>query len=230
MKSPARIIFEKEIDRLMKSDGFDTKTIASVRQYYKKVSDNMGYAVSFGIASYLCPGHLKVGPGLSICFDNVSKLLYQLEERQRYHKYYLLPTVWTQLYEYLPGNRFFEYDLDQSNPNAIPATCRQIKSDIHNYGSIFFNEYKEWSNVVSSFEQGIILYDSVRDTTLPVMYYLMGNKQKGLDYIKSRLEEPLTSPDSVRMNRKAYSDINSDIFLKNYYALPEIPDPGLAFK
>ena len=188
------------------------------------------YAVSFGTTSYLYPGHLKVSPGLSICFDNVSKLLYQLEERQRYHKYYLLPTVWTQLYEYLPGNRFFEYDLDQSNPDAIPATCRQIMSDIQNYGSVFFNEYKDWSNVVSSFEQRTILTNSVRDTTLPIMYYLMGNKQKGLNYIKSRLEEPLTSPDSVRIKRKAYSDVDSDIFLKNYYALPETPDPELAVR
>ena len=97
-------------------------------------------------------------------------------------------------------------------------------NDIHQYGSVFFDRYQDWDNVVYSFEKEKGYTDYERDTILPIMYYLMGNKQKGLDYIKRRLEEPLTSTDSVRIKRKAYTYTNGDVFLKNYYALPEIPD------
>ena len=223
MKSPARIIFEKEIKDLLNADGYVTIKWSGTDYYDKRINDNVVLEISMGITSYARPGHLQIGPGLSVCFDNVSKLNYQLKELHRYNKYCLNPTISTQLYMLLPGAEFFEYDLDQSNLEAIPLTCRQIMNDIHQYGSVFFDRYQDWDNVVYSFEKEKGHTDYERDTTLPIMYYLMGNKQKGLDYIKRRLEEPLTSPDSVRIKRKAYTDINDDLFLKNYYALPEIP-------
>lgn len=226
MKSPARIIFEKEIDQLIKGKGFNIEMISSVRQYFKRVSDNIGLSIGFGFTSYMYPGHIGVSSSLGICFDNISRLNYQLNELHRYTKYCLHPTISHELYMLLPGAEFFEYDLDQSNLEAIPLTCRQIMNDIHQYGSVFFDRYQDWDNVVYSFEKEKGYTDYERDTILPIMYYLMGNKQKGLDYIKRRLEEPLTSPDSVRIKRKAYTYINGDVFLKNYYALPEIPDQG----
>lgn len=227
MKSQARVVFEKEIDSLLIADSYIKKKWSNVVYYEKRIRDNVALEILLGISSYSKPGHLLISPSLSVCFDSVSRLLYRLKELHRYHKYCLSPTIITQLYEYLPGDRFFEYDLNQSDLEAIPLTCQQIVDDIHQYGSVFFDKYQDWNNVVYSFENEKGHTALERDTILPIMYYLMGNKQKGLDYIKRRLEDPLTSPDSVRIKRKAYSEIDCDVFLKNYYELPEIPDPEL---
>jgi len=65
----------------------------------------------------------------------------------------------------------------------------ELKDVIKTYGLPFIEKYQNPDELLKCIEEAKYILSENRDYDLPIMYYLNGNKQKGIHFIEERIEK-----------------------------------------
>ena len=116
------------------------------------------------------------------------------------------------LNDLIPSSSLTSLQLMISNDEEISHAVRTIETYIENYIDPFFYNNDDWDSYKELvFNYKISSWDFDRKMIIPVIYYLDGHNEKGLEYIDRKIKANLDHPE------KAYGDnILDKTFLENY--------------
>lgn len=163
--------------------------------------------ISFNIAHYGVKGHSFVAPRMGILYEMVETLLFQVSDLGCY-RCPNFPTISEHVGYILPCNCWMEWDLFAEDSD-FNSKVIDLQDKIQLGTEIFKSRFSDLSSVISYVET--LPYGSAFQELLirlPIMYYIVGEKDKGIRFITSVCRE---HPENV---------IFSAVFMTNYNALP----------
>jgi hypothetical protein len=183
-------VVQKELDQRLKNSGFKKKQF----NYYKQWDENRYLTVSFGISSFLLPGHRLVSPNIGICYVDVNRLNEQLSGREITNNIY--PTISKGLGYIMPVNSFKEWDFVENQDNT--GTYDDMFNAITTYGFAYITEKDRHSRIVDSFKNR----EKAPHQILSISYFLNGEKEKGLQIFNEFLERMSRRPTDKEIRRR----------------------------
>lgn len=172
---------EKGISGICNTLGFKKKKY----NYFKPISDNVFATLGFGLAKHTDKGHIYVNVIIGVSHKDVEELLTKLTG---YNSLAIMqPTIGSQIGYLMPGNSFKEWDFAENADYSY--LYEDILKNIQTYGFAYQEKMKDFDNLLDAFERrtpGIL--NQARDRCLPILYYLKGDKQKGLQAIEDAKE------------------------------------------
>lgn len=156
------------------------------KQYYfiKPYTDNMIATLNFGMATQKTPRHVYVNVTVGISHKEIEVLYAKLTKK---NNGLIQSTISLQIGYLMPGNSFKEWDFVESEDNT--NTFEDLLKSIQTYGFEYFEKMKDYNNLLEAFEiRSPGLSNQVRDRYLPILYNIMGEKHKGLQFIEEAIE------------------------------------------
>jgi hypothetical protein len=99
-----------------------------------------------------------------------------------------------------PGNSFKEWIFEENVDNS--HVFADMLSYIKMYGFEYFEQMASLNNALEAFIKGNHTNSrEVRDRNVPILYYLIGDKRKGLEFIEAALERQKTPLSEAQMAR-----------------------------
>jgi len=155
------------------------------RYYYiKKIDDNVLATLHFGYVRFAKKDHIYVDVTVGVSYKDIESLYIRLLEVE---KNIFRSTIGTQIGYLMPENRYKEWDFVENSDNT--HQYEDILKNIKEYGFPYQKRMSDFNNLLQAFEKrepGIL--NIARDKYLPIMYYLKGEKQKGVEFIKKAIE------------------------------------------
>jgi hypothetical protein len=187
--------FVKTIVLPLKNLEFDKKKYLFV----KRLNDNIFGTLGFVIATHQKAGSLLVNPVLGIFNKSIEDLYSRLTGNQTINTYQ--PTISSPIGYLFPSTQYKEWEYnDDIDTNLIN---QDLLSSIVQYGIPFFEKYKQDGELLKCLEEGKYILNYVRDYKLPILYYLLGDKNKGLEVITeslNRFKKPFIKEDLIKLS------------------------------
>lgn len=163
------------------------------KQYYfiKPIDNNVMATLHFGITTQSIKMHIYVNLTIGVSHRKIEELYAKLTGNDNG---LIQSTIGLQIGYLMPGNSFKEWEFTENRDNA--PIYEDMLKQIQMYGLPFQEKMKDFNNLFEAIdkrEPGIL--NQARDRYLPILYYLKGDKQKGLETIEaaiSRQQTPLT--------------------------------------
>ena len=174
-------ISRKNLTReLCKNLGYHTRFGCCI----KTISQDIYATMAFNIAHYGVKGHSFVAPRIGVLHDGVEALLYKVSNIECYRRP-SFPTISEHIGYILPSNTWVEWDLDEGG-NDLLDVIKDMQDKIMQCAEIFNTKYASLENIIS-YTEGLPYGSAYQELMirLPIMYYLVGEKQKGLTYIET---------------------------------------------
>ena len=173
---------EKKLKERMIKLGFKKKG----EVFFKPINDNLYATVSFGSHSHMIVGHFHVDPHIGICNLRVNQLSLSLKGIEMTP---LFPTTSTNLEMILKCDSRYVFVKDDDNVEMMDV----LISDIQKGGEMFWTKMSDLDNL---FE-----YCKMHFQLAPVLYYLRGEKEKGLQFMEGyvqRMSVPETDEEIIK--------------------------------
>lgn len=138
---------------------------------------------------------------------DVSKMINDLVEYSRS----FLFEGWQGISDIIPDGKYKDYEWKISSQADIDVLVQRVLQLATQIILPFFEENCCKSMYRYNIMSGRFADNSQKDRIIPILYYLDGDKQRGINYVESRIRN---NPD------KAYCDLIDKVFLDNYYKLP----------
>lgn len=179
-------------------------------EYYKRLTNDGLFATVCNLTSRDYTGGININMHVGVAHDKSEALLYELTNESRVRPYkHKLPTA-TQYGIWDLDRRLSINDAEQSlktTSDVVPSVNRMI-CYVNTIAEPFFSKFISLDYYLEYRKKVGILAE--RDHVVPIIYYHLGRKQEALEYIESRLNDPI---------RKGYTDTCDLVFLKNFYSL-----------
>lgn len=202
MINEAKKSIERSISEGIKGLGFKKKKYF----YYKLIRPNI-YA-TIGVSSFSAL-HVKCRAysiQIGILYEDVEKIAYELTGINELAM--MRPTMSMDIGYLMPENRFkeWEFSYEFSNEQEFSEMFKAIET----YGNAYWEKYSNFDNFFHAFyirERGI--QNDTRDRYLPILYYIRGEKDKGLEVIEEAIarKQKKQTDEEIRkesMNQDAY--------------------------
>ena len=203
--------FEKDLNTALVENGYKKSSIQSIPFHIYRINDKISKTVSMSYTSYLSVGHLLIDAFIGVSLHQIDEMKYNLLEGYSRYRYKPSETIWVPIYNYIPGGHMHYWDM--SDISQSKNIVNDIICKIDKYGGAFFEPFGD-GNLETIAEYLINEPKSCgwgnRDYIIPIVFYLLGEKQKGWKYIENRID----------VYPKAYCEILDRVYLKNYLALP----------
>lgn len=177
--------------------------------YIKPISSNIYSTISFNIASYQIKGHRLVAPRIGVVYEDVEKKLRDISKYEWLDGY--SNTVDEHIGYIMPVHDWTEWDLIEPGTNS-EVVISDLKDSLQEYGDIYCRRYSNIYDVIEMIEgKPLAPAWSYLFARLPIMYYLVGRKRRGVEFIN-------------RVFKKEYSEVNiifTDEYISNYMSLPD---------
>lgn len=186
--------FEKIITEKIKPLSFSKKKYV----YIKEVDEQTIGTIGFGIASNRVPGSLFINPVVGIFNKQVEEIYCQLTgyDSIKTHQ----ATVGTNVGFLIPPENYYkEWELSDS---CIDNVTADIIEKIVTYGLPFIEKYRNPNELLKCLEERRYILEITRIYKLPIMYYLLGYKDKALEYV-----------DTVSNNFKDKNNVDAERYL-----------------
>lgn len=195
------LMFQKDIQKglveVCQDMGFGKTKYYFVKNKDGEVIDTL----HFGMVTQSLRGHIIVNVTVGASHRKVEELYAKLTGNKNL---ILKTTIGSQLGYLMPENDFKEWDFieGQDNSNVFNNLSYCIKT----YGFPYQETMSDFNNLFKAFEKrepGILHF--TRDRYLPILYYLKGEKQKGLQFIEEAIERqktPFDEKDILKFNAK----------------------------
>jgi hypothetical protein len=187
--------FKKEVETNLRTIcmqiGFKKKDYI----FFKPINENAIAQLGFGFATHQYKGHILVNIFVRVFYKDVEELHSKLME------YSTNGTTGMQIGYLMPENTFKEWDFVENSDNTF--LYNDIKKTIEIYAFAYFEERKD----VDVFFQ--LLKERNRhvlggiDVYLPILYYLKGDKQRGLKVIEEAIERMSKRPTDEEIRAKS---------------------------
>ena len=151
--------------------------------FIKPYTENVIAVLGFGIYTHQMPGHVFVGPFVAVTYKDVEELFCKLcgIDNPVFDFTFL-----KQIGYVMPEDSFKEWDMVEGSDNT--GVFEDLFKHIKTYGFEYFEKMKDFNNLFQTFEIRGSVVDVSRDRRLPILYYLKGEKEKGLKFIEDALE------------------------------------------
>ena len=164
--------------------------------YIKPITENIYGTLGFSpyISSYT--KQILSNTVIGVRIESVEVLLHRLcfDEREKFLSY----TLGMNIGYLMPQRKYYEWDF--SNEKQIDSQIESWSNALQEYGYNYYKEMGNFDKVFDIFNNDKNITNSQKETYIPVLYYLMGEKEKGLKYIEETI--------------KKYNHITRDKFLK----------------
>lgn len=175
-------MLKKEIENIIKTNCYELSFKKKKYIYYQDLNDNTIGTLAFGIARYGVPHSLFVNVNIGFIYKDINKILIELLGTGYDLLKKGIAMGGISLGYLMPEDKFKEWQFientDHSNninemfeaikEYALPCHCRFANIDN-------FEEALTYRKLVSTITEYI----------MPIIYYLQGNPQMGIDYINS---------------------------------------------
>jgi len=171
--------------------------------FYKPMNELVYATLGFPLAKHVAKGHIYVNVVVGVLHKNVENLYYKLTGYNRLD--IMQPTIGNTIDDLIPENSYKEWDFIEGEDNS--HLYDDILSCIQTYGFPYQEKMKDFDNLLEAFEKrapGILNW--ARDRYLPILYYLKGDKQKGLKFIEEAIErqkQPISETELERLKKLA---------------------------
>lgn len=177
--------------------------------YIKQYSANVISTVSFMIASYQTKGHRLIAPLLGVIYEDVEKLVREIAP-SRFKEVGYENTISEHIGYVMPIHDWKEWDFVEPGTNS-DILINDLKNSIKEYTDTFSKRY-------SNIQDAIALADRKSWNPcnyslfkrLPIMYYILGYKQMGIDFINKTLSKDYCEADRLF----------TEEYISNYMNLP----------
>lgn len=175
--------------------------------YIKPISPGISSTICFNIVSRQNIGHCLIGPRIGLIFEDVEKLLRDVTQAEWLKC--RTNTISEHIGYLMPQNHWTEWDFveHESTPECV---IEDFSNALSLYSNAFFNEYPSKEKLISYIE-GLSWGSAYFDLflRLPILFYCVGRKQDGLDYMTNALSKH----DDSRT-------LFTDMYFSNYSKLP----------
>ena len=180
---------KNNIDNLLKSYlsnfGFKQKGY----DFVKPISDNIIHTIGFGKSVYAVKGHTLINPFIGVGYRDINKLYADLCDV----KFCECPTLWQGLGYLMPENDYKEWDFINDGNND--EVLSDMFTNLFHYGEQYWirlSDFDELFNAVYIREKGLL--NDRRERLLPILYYMKGEKEKGIKFIQETIERRSIRP------------------------------------
>ena len=179
-------------------------------EYFKRLTDSGLFATVINHTSRDYTGGINVDMSVGVAYDKAEKLLYELIKELYVIPYtHKWPTT-TQCGIYCLSADKSGLDCQQSlktEKDVVPSVDSMINL-VETVAEPFFSKFQTLDYYVEYLKTTAGIE---RDRIVPVVYYLMGQRDEAENYIQSRLNDT---------KHRGYIDIGDSVFLKNFHSLP----------
>ena len=177
--------FKKEVEKglatISKEVGFKKKKY----NFYKPINELVYATLGFGMATHKDKGHIYVNVTIGVSHKDVEELR---AKATGYNSLDIMqPTIGIQIGYLMQDNSFKEWDFVENADNS--SLYEDILKNIQTYGFAYQEKMKDFDNLLEAFEKRVPgVLNQGRDRYLPILYYLKGDKQRGLKAIEEAIE------------------------------------------
>jgi len=172
--------FEKRIAELMKSISYKKRKYSFIKQ----IDENIFGIIGFGSVSYQIRGTVFVHPTVGIYNKAVDDIFHQLTNLKG--DGYYQPVINTSFGYLTPQNEYKEWLVNDDNIDSVNLELIDV---IKLYGLPFIEKYKDPEILMKCVADKKYILSENRDYILPILYYLNGDKHKGLQYIEDNINQ-----------------------------------------
>jgi hypothetical protein len=169
------------------------------KQYYfiKPINENVLATLHFGIATHTAKGHILVNPTIGVSHKNIEELYAKLTGSSNT---LIRTTIGSQIGYLMPSGSFKEWDFVENADNAY--VLEDLLNHIQIYGFPYQERMRDFDNLFEAIEKrapGVL--HIARDKYLPILYYLKGDKQRGLKAIDEAMERQMQPVSEAKMEQ-----------------------------
>lgn len=179
--------------------------------FVKPYTANIISTIGFMIASYQVRGHRLIAPQVGVIFKDVEKILREVSGKEYLKKYLYTNTIHEHIGYIMPVHAWKEWDFIE--PGTTPEEILDdLKESLSQYSEAYCRRFSNIEDIIAVAEgkawnpSNYNLFER-----LPIMYYLTGCKQKGIDFINKALDVFLEA-----------DMLFTEEYVSNYMKLPEI--------
>jgi len=148
------------------------------------------------------PGVLEINPVVGVRHQPTERLLAELRE-EKFHAY-VPPTLSVHLGYLMPERKYTPWLFPEGEDPAKQARCMiQAVSD---FGVPFMEENATLKSMVTTIEASGFGIPEQQHFRLPVMYYLMEQKDRSEEYIENRLRELCERDDLAAHHYRSFAE------------------------
>lgn len=198
----------KQVNALLKDMCSSIGYTKKGEMFIKEINSETYSTIFFNLASYQIKGHVLVAPMVGLHYERVEKLLFDVSHYSWLKRYN--NTIYEHIGYLMPSHTFAEWDFFEygTTPENIINNC---KNAIQKYASAYYEQFSNLYDVIRYILENKswnpINYGSF--ARLPILYYLVEQKQDGVDFINKAL-----------MNYSEANTLYTDEYISNYIKLP----------
>lgn len=178
--------------------------------YIKPFSSDIYSTIYFSIASYRIKGHRLVAPRIGVRHEDVEKLLQEIAPDERLRKYRIPNTISEHIGYIMPIHDWKEWDLIEPGTNS-EVILNDLKDSLQKYSDVYCRRFSSIENIIALADRkswNPCNYSLFK--RLPIMYYILGYKQMGIDFINKTLSKGYCEADRLF----------TEEYISNYMNLP----------
>lgn len=178
---------EKELSIWCKKLGFRKKKY----NYYKPLTDSIMATLGFGCTSFCKNEHNLVNVTIGVFYKEVDEVYSKLTGYSGYS--YMQPTIGSQLGYLMPINDFYEWEFIDDADNSKKIS--DIFDNIIKYGFPYQAKMSDFDNLFNAYyrkDSGVL--NVARQEIMPILYYMKGEKEKGVEFIKETIAQRSVRP------------------------------------
>jgi hypothetical protein len=151
--------------------------------FIHKFNNKIFATIGFGTVWNRKNKSLFVNPVLGIYYKEVEDLFFELTK----NKSHFQSSVSTPLGYLTTASKYLEWEFNEYM--EFQTTCNDLLETIKSYGLPYVNRLKDWTQFIKEFEDSKYTAGFIKDYKLPIIYYLNGEKSKGLEFIEQKIKQ-----------------------------------------
>ena len=175
-------MLKKEIENIIKTNCYDLSFKKKKYIYYQDLNENTIGTLAFGISRYGIPHSLFVNVNVGLIYKDINKILVDLLGNDYDFFKDGIAMGLTSLGYLMPDKSYKEWQFIESTNHS--DNINEMFESIKKYALPLFDRFLN----IDNFEEALIfnkLHSTISRLLLPIIYYLQGNPQMGIDYINS---------------------------------------------
>lgn len=199
----------KRVNTLLKDMCNSIGYVKKGEMFIKEINSDVYSTIFFNLASYQSKGHVLVAPMVGLHYERVEKMLIKVSNYSWLKRYN--NTIYEHIGYLMPSHTFAEWDFFEYDTTS-ETTVNNCKNAILKYARVYYERFSDLENVI----QYILENKSWNPINygcfarLPILYYLVGRKLDGVDFINKAL-----------VNYCEANTLYTDEYIANYIKLPE---------
>lgn len=148
-----------------------------------QINENFYGTLGFMIATKNLKGHAFISPTIGIFYIPLEELYCKLSNYNSIETFQA--TISCLIYRLMPVKYAFEAEWDFIDNIDNTKTLESMIKEVKIYAFDFYKKHSTEEVILNCLESQTFVNSSFKQSKLPLMYYLLGQKAKALEYVNS---------------------------------------------